>query len=458
MWHTSSTTKTKMSMSTTTKVKCIQEFPKYIDIGEILNYNPAATSVNEPAMFNPNSKDSLKKILQHLKTILIDNGDGRKWVFVGSDGPPYTILRRIIEEEPAVYNWVVLVSGKGHLNMNQLKTFFKVLDHVCGDVLGNDVLQFNTPKSYKYFIDCKDNHKAWQAFEIFLHGTTMEIIRLYASELPSGVNPGVMGFLDWMSSVLSPTLQFMTQFTFNFALAIYVQRIGDRNNDEKCSDAGRFKFNDMFYAFNHPIYREVEYNELRQRILFPSEIGQLRQENITYSNINGVTRNNHEGGDFKLENQIKRIKSLAPKGRISEDIWKKLIRCSTDVSACIDHGKKLLGLNSKDVSRKTSIEHEIAKYRACLRYNELLTQNSQDVVNTKREKLNESLITFTTCLKDKRKLYWKNVLDGVPLQSIRYENLNIMNTDDDDELVCYGYSDDSESDRGTSDIDDSDDE
>ena len=311
-----------ITQNTTTKVKCTQEFPKYIHIGEILNYNPAATSVNEPSMFNPNSKESLKNILQHLKKILIDNGDGRKWVFVGADGPPYTILRRIIDDEPTVYDWVILVSGKGHLNMNQLKTFFKVLDHVCGDVLGNDVLQFNTPKSYKYFIDCKDNHKTWQALEIFLHGSVMEIIQLYASKLPAGVTPGVMGFLDWQSSTgLSPTLQFMTQFTLNFALAIYVQRIGDRNNDEKCSDAGRYKFNDMFYAFNHPIYREVEYNELRQRISFPSEIVQLRTENITYSNVGGVTRNNHEGGDFKLENQIKRIKSLAPKGRISEDIW-----------------------------------------------------------------------------------------------------------------------------------------
>ena len=105
----------------------------------------------------------------------------------------------------------------------------------------------------------------------------------------------------------------MTPFTLNFALGIYVQSIGDRNNDEKCSDAGRYKFNDMFFAFNHPVYREVEYNELRQRVFFPSSIVQLRKDNITYSNVGGVAKNNHEGGGFKLENQIKRIKSLALK-------------------------------------------------------------------------------------------------------------------------------------------------
>ena len=144
---------------------------------------------------------------------------------------------------------------------------------------------------------------------------------------------------------------------------------------------------------------------------------------------------------------IKRIKSLAPKGRISEDIWKKLIRCSTDVSACIDHGRKLLGLNSNDVSRKTSIKHEIAKYRACLRHNGLLSTSSQDVINTNGEKLNESLVTFTTCLKEKPKLYWKNVVDGKALQSIRYENLTIINDEEDDELLCYGYSDDDSDDE-----------
>ena len=61
------------------------------------------------------------------------------------------------------------------------------------------------------------------------------------------------------------------------------------------------------------------------------------------------------------------------------------------------------------------------------------------ILNTKGEKLNESLLTFTTCLKEKRKLYWKNVVDGVPLQ---YENLTIIKDEEDDELLCYGYSDD----------------
>ena len=273
-------------------------------------------------------------------------------------------MQRIIDEERGKYDWVVLVSGKGHLNMNQLKTFFKILDHVCGDVLGEEVLKFNTPKSYRYFFDCKDNHKAWQWLEIFLHGTTMELLYLYELSLATGEIPTTMGFLKWQATIQQPTLKFMAQLTLNFALAIYVQRVGDRNNDEQCSNAGRYKFNDMFYGFNHPIYREVEYNELRQKVLMPSLMNELRRENCSFSSVGGKVKNNHEGGDFKLENEIKRIKSITPKGKKTEETWTKTIRCAKKVTTVIKHGKKMLGLSRRTAFRKTSIEHAIIKYRA----------------------------------------------------------------------------------------------
>ena len=85
--------------------------------------NPTDLSLNEPVMENPNSVERLRYILDTLKPRLI-NAD-RKWVFIGPDGPPYTLMRRIVAEDPEKYDWVILVSGIGHLGMNQLKTFFK---------------------------------------------------------------------------------------------------------------------------------------------------------------------------------------------------------------------------------------------------------------------------------------------------------------------------------------------
>ena len=48
-----------------------------------------------------------------------------------------------------------------------------------------------------------------------------------------------------------------------------------------------------------------------------------------------------EGGDFKLENEIPNIKALAPKGKKDEEMWKKIMRCSKDVTLVVQHRKKL---------------------------------------------------------------------------------------------------------------------
>ena len=70
-----------------------QQLPKYFSIGEILNHNPSNITLNEPIMVNPNSLKNMKVILDSLKPVLIgSNNDNRQWVFIGADGPPYTLL------------------------------------------------------------------------------------------------------------------------------------------------------------------------------------------------------------------------------------------------------------------------------------------------------------------------------------------------------------------------------
>ena len=40
--------------------------------------------------------------------------------------------------------------------------------------LSKEVLQFSSPKTYQYFAEAKDIHKAYQALQILLHDTTAE--------------------------------------------------------------------------------------------------------------------------------------------------------------------------------------------------------------------------------------------------------------------------------------------
>ena len=80
----------------------------------------------------------------------------RKWIFLGCDGPLYQIASRIIDTHSDKYDWVSLVSGLGHLHMNQMKTLFKVLHEIILKPLGKEVLNFRSPKTYSYFVTASD--------------------------------------------------------------------------------------------------------------------------------------------------------------------------------------------------------------------------------------------------------------------------------------------------------------
>ena len=98
---------------------------KYLSIGESSQSNHRHQQMGEPVLLNPNSYDNLRVILDSLK-VNLDIGNTRHWSFIGCDGPPYCLASRLVEQNKTVYDWISLVPGLGHLNMNQLKTLFKV--------------------------------------------------------------------------------------------------------------------------------------------------------------------------------------------------------------------------------------------------------------------------------------------------------------------------------------------
>ena len=73
-------------------------------------------------------------------------------------------------------------------------------------------------------------------------------------------------------------------------LGVYIQRIGDRNNDIEVSNAGRYKFFDAFFGFKHPIYREVEYRKLRNKLLCPQPIKEMLDNNVTFSTTESMRK------------------------------------------------------------------------------------------------------------------------------------------------------------------------
>ena len=409
----------------------INQQPKYFYVGEVNKFNKIEPKMAEPVLVNPNSYESIEKILDQLKTSLIDDNGERKWIFVGADGPPYCLMRRTIQNNPEKYDWVSIVSGKGHLNMNQLKTFFTVLDKIMLEPLGKMVLNFETQQAYNYFRQCKDNHKAWQAFEVFLHGTIMELIRLYCAKEK---DPTPLGFLEWQAEINTPVLKLMTHLTLNIGLGIYIQRIGDRNNDVDCSEAGRLRFLDMFYAFNHPIYREVEYSDLRNKAIYPPKVKELCDNNISFTSSN--VQNSHQDGDFKLEEKIRSMKRMSPKGVVSSEMWTRVARSINKVDTMVERGTQLLNYRNENQSRFTDISKEIVEWRAHLRNSNYLRHNQ--MVNIDGEPLNPQLINLMDTIKEKRQEYFKKALN-VPLENIRYENLKVTSSDIAEEITPFAF-------------------
>ena len=250
--------------------------------------------------------------------------------------------------------------------MNQVKTFFKIVDKFCLEALGKEVLNFWSSKGYDYFLNCKDNNKTWQSFEVLSHGTIKEMIKLYLFE--SKEQPSVLHFLQWTASTENNTLR--TQLFMGFGLGIYIQRIDDRNNDVIIvSNAGRYKFFDLFFEFKHPIYREVEYHELRKKILYPDCVKNLLENNITVST--NETNSKCQGGDFMLEEKIKKQKGLAQKGVISSKTWQRISRSIDKVEDIVDNVKTKLGVSNLALAPNIFLEKEIVALRKKSLHSEL---------------------------------------------------------------------------------------
>ena len=262
-----------------TRITSIQNWAveKHFDIGQVVKRNDSSLKTGEPILVNPNSYNTIKKIISSLK---VDLGIGthRDWVFIGCDGPPYTLASRIIDSDHEL-DWISLFPGLGHLHMNELKTYFRVVDDIFLHPLGNQVLNFTSSVVYKYFVDAKDTHKAFQALQVLLHGTASKFCRLYI--LAKGKkNISVNSFLKWASSNENETFNLLFQLIFTFAFAIYAQKIGIRCNDALLTESARLKFMPMFYGFNHPTCQEIEYRDLENRALYPEVLLQFIRDII----------------------------------------------------------------------------------------------------------------------------------------------------------------------------------
>ena len=95
--------KTKKADNSDESTPSLKAMPKYFEIGEINSPNHDKTLMGEPTLGNPNSFKNLEAILDELHENMIENSE-REWLFVGTDGPPYCLMRRLLKQNPCQYD------------------------------------------------------------------------------------------------------------------------------------------------------------------------------------------------------------------------------------------------------------------------------------------------------------------------------------------------------------------
>ena len=230
---------------------------------------------------------------------------------------------QIIEENKEEYDWVSLLLGMGHLHMNQMKCLFKILNKIFLEVLGKEVLNFKSSKAYSFFVSTYDTHKSFQVIQILLHGTTSEISYEYLAHCQNNtasITPE--GCMEWLVNQENETVAMVNQLILSYIWAIYIQKVGIRHNDHEFLSGGCYKFMAMFFAFNHSIYQEIQYRDLLNFVSYPPAIREVVIPNVSFSR--SELKANHQGGDFHLEGKTERHKMIAPKGHITNELWRRL--------------------------------------------------------------------------------------------------------------------------------------
>ena len=193
---------------------------KYFDVGKVNTPNHVNISMGEPALVNPNSFKNIETILEQLH----ENAFKKFWerIAVSWSSRTAILLDEKVARKETIWLWLGFIGfwSWSFKYVNLLKTFFKIPEKIILEPLGKEILRYNTQKSFDYFINFKDNHKTWQAFDVFLNGKIMELIRINcAKEINT---PTLIGFLNWQSTVESRVLKLVCELILNNGLDLYI--------------------------------------------------------------------------------------------------------------------------------------------------------------------------------------------------------------------------------------------
>ena len=137
--------------------------------------------------------------------------------------------------------------------------------------------------------------------------------------------------------------------------------------------------------------------------MYPDIAKQRRKTNVSFSDLKLLQNTNHQSGDFKLEENVKSLKRIAPKGNDCSETWQKIARSHDKVKSIVDHAMNLLNFTDYERGRNVNIDKEIIKWWALLRHSKYLKSTGNSLVGIYGDCLSDSLLNVTETLKEKQK-------------------------------------------------------
>ncbi|CAH1778669.1 unnamed protein product [Owenia fusiformis] len=390
----------------------------------------------DPTMVNPNSYASLEAVMRDIgKEAGIERYGGsiRHWLSVCCDGLPFSLLinmifdhitcqscnKTIIGEdefkihletehpidEPKYYrefDWVLLIPGDGHYEMNLVKSYVELMWEVCYKELVR-MLGWRSDAALVSAKKCRDYHKAWQTLIVFIAGTLKEMLTTY-NRSPVGAdsqNTTSEGFVMFCKQHRNPTIRFMFDMVCELGIGILNLRAGIRRNNCNVIMSAKRTTRSLFHGRNHPKYQTIEIFENFQYLCMPDEVRKLIDENRSLSKSGHKSKG--QAWDFILEEDNQEVKKWVNRGVPSEHMWRKICRNVDGLDKIKQNFQESLMIDGANEDlRYGKLDDAVEEWRCILREKEFFNEENTKLVSLSGEELDSQLEDFIELSEKKR--------------------------------------------------------
>ena len=311
--------------------------------------------VGEPVFDNPNSYETVAKVLRHIghKNGMKKYGGQREWTIIVCDGLPASLIWRMKNEAVICeinkcgqtflskkelafhtskehdnqspqfnyeFDWFYLLQGYGHYELNLMRSFFELnwpvfMERFC------EIMGF-TSEPAKHVAKCvKDHHIGWQLLLSFHMGALRELVTPYVRECLSSKHvmlPTPEGFMQWTPSKCNQDSKYhyLHDQVLRYSQGIINFRAGVRRCNSELRMSAKFMTKELFHGRNHPCYQNLEVMDVVQSKFMPVQVKHVFSK---YSSV--CTSNNKSAGqglDYQHEQINRWIKSHLPDGIVPQ--------------------------------------------------------------------------------------------------------------------------------------------